>query len=171
MEFWPLVRDIFLASHPELNEKKLDVLLQLHANQPFCVEDLHKCTASKISNGIKFESKTVMGRRAARDLMKQCIDHGYIKLFKQNGRYNKKLYYFSHRLGNDIRRMYEQMLCLQKIEIESTPKKIKNSEVHYKKMIKQNAYKRKFDHESGREIFTSDREFSIKLKQARKVNK
>lgn len=167
MEFMPLVRDIFLAEHPEFNEKQLDVLLQLHANQPFCQEDIYKCTAAKIGSGIHLDKKTTLGRRAAKDLMDKCIEHGYFKLFKQNGRYNKKLYYFSYKLGGDIKRMYEQMLCLSQIEIESVPKEIRNSIVHYRKMVKQNSYKKKFEEEKNREIFTSDRDFSIKLKQAR----
>ena len=169
MEFSPLVRDIFLAKHPDISEKELDVLFQLHANQPFTVSDINFSTL-KPKSFFDFTRKTSLGERTVIKFLKKFIDMGVFRVFKMNGRYNKKLYEFTPDWNNEFKRMYEQMLCITKIRYNETrfvPSQVRKSKAHFKKILKQNAYKDKFDQELKREVQTSNKEFAVKLHDVR----
>lgn len=167
MEFYPLVRDIFLAKHPYFTERHLDVILQLHASQPFCMEDTYKCLAPKIHNGLRLSGPSRLGKRSVKKLFELFFKHKFIKVFKNNGRYNKKLYIFTPDMNNEIRKMYDNMLCLTKINSSEVPKELRDKQEYIRKIAKQNVFKERLTQEGEREIETSDRSFSIRLKDAR----
>jgi hypothetical protein len=172
MEFYPLVRDIFFAKHNDvLYERDFELLWQLHANQPFTIDDIMWNIIPKRINDEKWHEKTSYGIRATKDFIQRCLFHKIIELKKKNGRYNKKQYELTYEMKSEFRRMYEQMLCISKIRLADTPEKIRKSKPHYKKILKQNTYKDAFDSELNREIETSDGEFAIKIQQARALSR
>jgi len=170
LEFFPLVKDIFLTRHEYLNLNDFDVLLQLHANQPFTIDDVYACTLTHDHTKDDWDNKTSLGLRRQKKFMKKCFDHNLLRVFKNHSPHNPTLYEFTPYANNEFMRMYEQMLCLSKIRINDpnhVNKKIKKSRAHYKKILKQNKYYDKFKQEFDREIKTTNREFSIKLGEAR----
>src|SRR5690606_4282303 len=111
-----------------------------------------------------------LGIRAAKGFLAKTLATGDIRVFKNNGRYNKKLYEFSPEMSSEFRRMYEYILCISKIRIydnDFVPASIRQSRSHLKKMLKQNAYKEKFETDLKAEIQTNDKEFGFKLHQVR----
>ena len=164
------MRDIFLTAHPDITEREFEVLLQLHANQPFSIDDVHYATAKKKDWNDDYTNKTGLGIRLVKKFMRKMLRRGSFTIFKKNGPHNKKLYLLSSTLNTELRRMYEYMLCLSKIRINDpsyTPQVLKNSPVHYRKMLKQNRYKDAFDAELKRKIETTDGEFNLTLQQVR----
>jgi hypothetical protein len=168
LSFYPLVRDLWLRQHMQFNNKEFEVLIQLHERQQFTIDDVYDCTVTKkdIIND-DWDKKTSLGERMAIDFIRRCIVSKMIRIWKKGGRYNKTIYEFTPNTANEFRRLYDQMLCLTKI---STTDKtvvdpvVKKSKAHYKKMIKQNLFKDAFDCELERDLNTSDKEFSVKLK-------
>jgi len=170
LEFYPLVRDIFLTKHQQFTEKEFEVMLQLHANQPFSIDDIYKCTAKGKQWGDDWTKKTSLGLRAAKGFLIKALSRKHFVLFKNNGRYNKKLYEFSPEMRTEFLRLYENMLCLSKIRTADpsfVPPIIKKSTVHYQKMLKQNFYKDCFDADIKTEVQTTNRDFALKLQIAR----
>ncbi len=170
LEFFPLVRDIFLTRHRQLTEKDFEVMLQLHANQPFTVDDVYDSTVKGKGWGEDWSKKTSYGIRATKGFLAKMENFGYVRVFKMNGRYNKKMYEFTPKTNTEFRRFYEHILCISKIrfnEKEHVPPEMKKSRAHYKKMIKQNFYRDCFSKELKRDIKTTNREITLKLKNAR----
>lgn len=170
MDFYPLVRDLFMARHKEYSEKEYEVLLQIHASQPFTIDDIYSSLTRKTSWNDNWLVRTTLGFRAAKSFMQKSIDNGGFVLFKKNGRYNKKMYTFSTELNNEFRRMYEHMLCLSKIRLDDpnhVPPQVRKSKPHVKKILKQNKYKDAFEADLDKKLKTSDQEFSLTLQQVR----
>ena len=170
LEFYPLVRDIFLTKHQQFTEKDFEVMMQLHANQPFSIDDIYDSTVKGKPWAEDWTKKTSLGIRAAKGFLAKTLATGAIRVFKKNGRYNKKLYEFSPEMSSEFRRMYEYILCISKIRIYDTdfvPSSIRQSRSHLKKMLKQNAYKEKFETDLKSEIQTNNKEFAFKLHQVR----
>ena len=176
LEFYPLVRDIFIERHKFLTEQDFEILLQLHANQPFSVDDIDACLIRKSSykHPVDWGKRASMGYRARVRYMKMCDANGVIRVFKMNGRANKKLYEFTPKFNSEFREIYENMLCLTKVrsaDRTKVPEPLRKSIVHYKKMNKQNIYKDGLDADAEIEIKTSDNEFGIKLRDARRKSR
>lgn len=168
LEFFPLVRDIFMAQHPEYSEKDFEILIQLHANQPFSVTDVEICTLKPKNYQGDWSNRTNPGARTVRHFLRKHLQNGDFRVFKNHNPYNKKLYEFSPGLNADIRRIYEQMLCLSKIRHQNDlPSVVRKSKAHMRKIFKQNSYKDKFEQELDREIKTSNDAFSAKLRDIR----
>lgn len=176
LEFYPLERDLFLERHKFLTESDFEILLQLHANQPFSKDDVSACLWRKPSHKhpIDWSVKTAMGTRARTSFLELCKANDVVRVFKMNGRANKKLYEFTPKYNSEFRKIYEHILCLSKIrsaDRTETPEAINYSIPHRKKMNKQNIYKDGLDAEPDMEIKTSDNEFSIKLSEARRQSR
>lgn len=170
MEFYPLIRDIFMVRHPYLTIKDFEALLQLHANQPFSIEDIYSCTLTHDFAKDDWDNKTSFGFRTQKKFLHKCFKHGLFQVFRNQSPYNKKLYEFSPYARTEFKRVYENILCLSKIRYEDplfVPPKIKKSTAHYKKILKQNAYCDKFKQEASREFRTTDRQFAAKLSEVR----
>ena len=170
LEFFPLVKDIFLTRHEFLTLNDFDVIIQLHANQPFTVDDVYAATLTHDHRKDDWDNKTSLGLRRNRKFMKKLFAHELVRVFKKHGAHNKTLYEFTPYLNKELKRLYEQMLCLSKIRHEDPRylnNKIKKSKAHYKKILKQNAYYDKFKQELEREFKTEDRHFAVKLREVR----
>jgi hypothetical protein len=173
LEFYPLVRDLFLMSHRMIDEREFEVLMQLHANQPFSIDDIRGATIKKkdfYGDVVDWSKKTSLGHRAAKDFLGRCKAHGIFKVFKENGRYNKKLWVLSEQWQNDFRRLYDNMLCLSDIRMDNhavVHPEVRKSIPHRKKIMKQNNYRAKLPNEFERELKTTNGEFAILLGQAR----
>jgi hypothetical protein len=171
MEFYPLVRDMWLRQNPQFTFREFEVLLQLHANQPFTIDDIYASTTMKRDVlQDDWDKKTSPGVRMAKDFIKRCVVFKLIRIRLNRGRYNKIMYELTPNAATDFRRIYEYMLCITKIPTTDTSivdPIMKRSTAHYKKMIKQNTLKDAFDCELEREIKTTNQDFSIKLRRAR----
>lgn len=168
LEFYPLVRDIFMAQHPEYTEKDFEILLQLHANQPFSVTDIEICTLKPKDYQGDWSKRTNPGIRTIRHFLSKHLKNGTFRIFKNHGAHSKTLYEFSPALNADMRRIYEHMLCLSKIRHQDElPSVVRTSKAHMRKIFKQNSYKDNFDNELDREIKTSNDQFSAKLRDIR----
>jgi hypothetical protein len=174
LDFYPLVRDMWLRKNKEFTATEFDILLQLHANQPFTILDINTCTITKrdIHND-DWHLKTKFSTKSARRFIVKCKELKIFKIRANKGRYNRNIYEFTVSANNTFRRLYEYMLCT--IKIPTTDKDvvdpiIKKSNTHYKKMIKQNALADAFNCELERDIKTTNLEFSIKLKRNRVDN-
>lgn len=174
LDFYPLVRDIFMAKYKQYNEKEYEALLQLHASQPFSVDDVYSCIVRKTSWDDDWSIKTFLGVRTTKSFMDRAIQQNHMVLFKNNGRYNKKLYTLSTEMNNELRRMYEQMLCLSKIRLDNpnhVPPIMKQSKVHVRKILKQNNYKEAFDADLDRKLQTSNDQFGLTLRKIRATSR
>lgn len=172
LDFFFLCRDIILESNEFMTEYDLEVVTQLHANQPFSKDDVMDCIVSKRSYNrpIKWAKKTSYGVRATNKFMDIMIRHGVIYEFKTHGRNNKKLFVLTNRWEGIMKTMYENMLCITKIQPEdnrSFPYAMRKSKSHLKKALKQNFLKDGFDKEIENPSRFSNKEFSRLLMKLR----
>lgn len=170
LEFWPLVRDIFLAKHPEFTDRDLDILLQLHANQPFSKDDLFKMTIKPKDYKGDWSLKTHLGIRTGKTFLNKCLSKELFVVWKNHTQNNQTLYVFNTIFNSEFRSMYDEILCLTKIrnkEAKALPSIVRKSKTHMRKILKQNSYKEKFEKELDRTIYSSDKKIKMKLRDAR----
>jgi hypothetical protein len=173
LEFYPMLRDFFIDTH-NVNERDFEIILQLHANQPFSIDDVYECTTRpyQLLRNIPWASKFKlnMGRRAAMGLLSDLGARGIIETFKNHGRCGKKLYVISPNWSSDIRSFYENLLCLRKvrtIDNKEFPTDAKKSPSHYRKALRQNIYKDAFD---GTSIKMKSSEVEVRLSEAKSLS-
>lgn len=165
LDFFFLCKDVLLEMNKFLTSSDLEVIMQLHANQPFSRADISDCIISKNSyeGEVDWSKRTSYGYRAVRKFVEVMKKEGVIKEFRKNGRHNSQLFVLTNTWESKMLSMYENMLCITKMPPEDNryfPNAMRKSRAHLKKVLKQNFLKEGFDAEIESPDKFSNKEFS-----------
>lgn len=163
LDFFPLVRDIFIFKYEGLDVKDFEILMQLHSIQPFSHKDVDFLIRTHDPVRVRppkfVYSMGHMHRRTFNPKMNFYIELGILEKYKltMNEGSGRKFnaYVFTKQANEDMKALYKQMVCSQKIDIGTVPEKVAEEKRHFRKILRQNAMCDAFKEEEDRLMETT----------------